>query len=245
MTTKLVITAFCLFSLGNVKAQKDDSTAIKNQQLIEQLKNRINAIDNIGNGTNSFQKQMDELKAELARQNDSITKLLKIITDLKQHAPSNYTPQKVNTKLVLNSENDVLLSAKTLSDKQYNELFKSEAFYREYVSGCNCSAIFYKPYQVELNFKTIAELDQLIKNYESNSNRKITIVGHADKSGDESKNVILSKQRAENLKKYLIIASDKIKKENIIIEWEGSSKPIQNLPEDKQQLNRRVEISLQ
>ena len=58
------------------------------------------------------------------------------------------------------------------------------------------------------------------------------IVGHADKSGNEQTNITLSKQRAEKLKSYLIIASDKIKKEDISIEWHGSSQPIKNLPEN-------------
>jgi len=43
----------------------------------------------------------------------------------------------------------------------------------------------------------------------------------------------------------LIIASDKIKKEDVVIEWVGSSKPVPNLPDSKKDLNRRTEISIQ
>lgn len=272
MRTKFFIAAISLTT--TCFAQIPDSTSIKNQQLIEQLKNRINTIDNIGNGTNAFQKQIDEMKIELARQNDSIVKLLNIINGLKQYAATNNignnSSQNEKSSLTLNSENETsvqrnktnknskqhssisvnannegFVSSKSLNDNDYNELSKSEASYQNYISTCNCIPLLYKPYQVELNFKTIAQLDEVIKNYEINSNNKITIIGHADKTGDESTNISLSKQRAENLKNYLIIASEKIKKENISIEWKGSSAPIKNLSENKQELNRRTEITLQ
>lgn len=275
MRTKFFIAAISLTT--TCLAQIPDSTSIKNQQLIEQLKNRINTIDNIGNGTNAFQKQIDEMKIELARQNDSIVKLLNIINGLKQYAATNNignnSSQNEKSSLTLNSENETSLqknksnkenkkskqhssisvnannegfvSSKSLNDNDYNELSKSEASYQNYISTCNCIPLLYKPYQVELNFKTIAQLDEVIKNYEINSNNKITIVGHADKTGDESTNISLSKQRAENLKNYLIIASEKIKKVNISIEWKGSSAPIKNLSENRQELNRRTEITLQ
>lgn len=276
MRTKFFIAAICCTTV-TIAQTSSDSTTIKNQQLIEQLKNRINTIDNIGNGTNAFQKQIDEMKIEMARQNDSIVKLLNIINGLKQYAATNNignnSSQNEKTSLTLNSENENstqrnktnkenkkgkqrssltvssnnegFVSSKSLNDNDYNELSKSDDSYQNYISSCNCIPLLYKPYQVELNFKTITQLDEVIKNYESNSNKKVTIIGHADKTGDESINISLSKQRAENLKNYLIIASDKIKKDNIIIEWKGSSMPIQNLSENKQELNRRTEITLQ
>jgi hypothetical protein len=241
MATKIFVLALCVLSFCNILAQSD-STAIKNQLLIDQLKNRINTIDNIGNGTNAFQKQIDELKVEMARQNDSIVKLLNIINELKKYASSNTSKQSAKTPLTINSDNEFVSSSKSLNDNDYNELNKSNAAFQDYITTCNCSPLLYKPYQVELNFKTINSLNEIIKNYESNSRNKIVIVGHADKSGSEQANIALSKQRAEKLKSYLIIASDKIKKEDISIEWYGSSKPIKNLPDSKKELNRRTEI---
>ena len=82
MRNNILILAIC-FSTFCIAQTPTDSTAIKNQLLIEQLKNRINTIDNIGNGTNAFQKQIDEMKVEMRRQNDSIVKLLNIINELK------------------------------------------------------------------------------------------------------------------------------------------------------------------
>lgn len=247
MKTKFLIFSVCLTAICFAQTPTD-STAIKNQILIDQLKNRINTIDNIGNGNNSYQKQIDELRVELHRQNDSITKLLNIINELKRYAASNEVKPGINSNISISSEsnekNVERSASKNLNDNDYIEISKSNNAFQEYASNCNCSPILYKPYQVELNFKTITSLNEIIKNYEANSNHKIVIVGHADKSGNEQTNITLSQQRAENLKKYLIIASDKIKKENISIEWFGSSKPIPNIPDSKKELNRRTEIIL-
>lgn len=243
MRNNFLILALC-FSFFCFAQSRLDSTAIKNQVLIEQLKNRINTIDNIGNGASPFQNQIDQLKVEMARQNDSIVKLLNIINELKKYAASNSTNNQAEKKLITKSNNETVSSSKLLNDNDYNDFNKSEIFFQKYIEYCNCSPLLYKPYQVELNFKTINTLNEIIKNYESNSKQKILIVGHADKSGNEQTNIALSKQRAEKLKSYLIIASDKIKEENIFIEWQGSTQSIKNLPENKKELNRRTEITL-
>ncbi len=251
MRNNILILAIC-FSTFCIAQTPTDSTAIKNQLLIEQLKNRINTIDNIGNGTNAFQKQIDEMKVEMRRQNDSIVKLLNIINELKQYAATNSvnqvnsasSSQYIKPTLSKSYSNESFNSSKSLNDNDYNELNKTDETFQEYIASCNCSPILYKPYQVELNFKTISSLNEVIKKYEATSKQKIVIIGHADKSGNEQTNINLSKQRAENLKSYLIIASGKIKNEDILIEWYGSSQPIKNLPENKKELNRRTEIIL-
>lgn len=242
MKTRLFILSTLLSSFC-FSQKTDDSTIIKNQLMIENLKNRISVIDNNTNEFSGIQKQLDELRKEVVRQNDSINKLLNIINELKRFAASTKEEQnKKPSSLVLNSKNEKL-AAKNYNDNDFNALKKADPVLQQYLSSCNCSPLFYKPYQVELDFKTITDLNAIIKNYESlNSNNKIVIVGHADKSGIEEKNIALSKQRAEKLKNYLIIASDKIKKENILIEWYGSSKPIENLTEDKKEFNRRTEV---
>ncbi|MES2565901.1 MAG: OmpA family protein [Bacteroidota bacterium] len=239
MKTRLFLIALILPVICSSQTSID-STMIKNKLMIEGLKNRINTIDNIGNENNTYQKQIDELKVELSRQNDSIFKLLSIINELKNYSVAN--PSLSRKTLSLNAKEELLTDTKSLKDNDYNTLKKAENVTQDYILSCNCSPLFYKPYQIELNFKTITDLNEIIKNYESNPTKKIVILGHADKSGNEAKNINLSKQRAENLKSYLIIASDKIKKEDIIVEWHGSSKPIPNLSKNKNELNRRTEI---
>ncbi len=240
--------SYILFIAVNNYAQTNDSLALKNKELIDQLKNRITTIDNIGNGNNSYQKQIDELKIEMRRQNDSINKLLGIINDLKKHANSSVSINSKSSKTTnfkINDNNEfTALNYNSLNDADYNKALVSDVDFATYKDACNCTPLLYKPYETKLTFKEIDELNILIKSFEATPNTKIIINGHADKSGDETKNIALSKQRAENLKKYLIIASDKIKANDIILEYFGSEKPISDLPRNKQFLNRRTEILL-
>ncbi len=72
----------------------------------------------------------------------------------------------------------------------------------------------------------------------------IIIAGHADDTGDEKKNMTLSRQRAESviifLEKNMQIPAGKIKPEVY-----GSSKPaVENNNAGNRALNRRVEITV-
>lgn len=242
MRTSILILTICFFSkLHSQTVTGEDSTVIKNKLMIESLKNRINAIDNNTNDLSGFQKELEALRKEVARQNDSINKLLGIINELKQYANNQKIAQKPASTLRINSSIDKI-DPNSISDNDYNALKKLDIALQQYLSTCNCSPLFYKPYQVELDFKTITDLNEIIKQFESKPSQKIVIKGHADKSGVEDRNIALSKQRAEKLKSYLIIASDKIKKEDVEIEWHGSTKPISNLPANKKELNRRTEV---
>ena len=70
---------------------------------------------------------------------------------------------------------------------------------------------------------------------------KIEIGGHTDSSGIEEKNVILSQQRADAIKEYLV--KNGIPADEIIARGYGSTQPIADnqTPEGKQK-NRRIEV---
>ena len=73
--------AFC-FIIFNLTAQtKVDSTSIKNQQLINGIKNRINTIENIGNPDNNCAKKVNDLTAKVKAQQDTITNLRKELNE--------------------------------------------------------------------------------------------------------------------------------------------------------------------
>ena len=242
MRTSILILSICFSSVVySQTAAAEDSTIVKNKLMIENLKNRINAIDNNTNDLLGFQKQLEALRKEVARQNNSINKLLGIINELKQYANNSSMEQAPKSTLRINSNIDKL-DLNSMSDNNYNALKKLDVDLQQYLSTCNCSPLFYKPYQVELNFNELTDLNKVIKQFESKPLQKIIIKGHADRSGTEDGNVVLSKQRAEMLKNYLISISDKIKKEDIEIEWHGSSLPIKDLSATNQGLNRRTEI---
>lgn len=72
--------------------------------------------------------------------------------------------------------------------------------------------------------------------------QKIHIIGHTDNIGDSTTNKVLSKNRAEGIKTYLV--SQGVLSENIVTEGLGSEKPIaDNSTDIGRQLNRRIEFS--
>lgn len=58
---------------------------------------------------------------------------------------------------VILNQKDQRLSTKSLSDNDYNIYKKSDVAFKDYLSTFNCAPLFYKPYQVDLNYKTILD----------------------------------------------------------------------------------------
>ncbi|WP_430404352.1 DUF5723 family protein [Fluviicola sp.] len=72
---------------------------------------------------------------------------------------------------------------------------------------------------------------------------KLQIAGHTDNKGDAKKNMTLSKNRAEAVKKYL--ASKGVDATRLKAEWYGQTKPIAtNATPEGRQKNRRVEMNV-
>ena len=72
---------------------------------------------------------------------------------------------------------------------------------------------------------------------------KLQIAGHTDSKGDPKKNMKLSKDRAEAVKKYL--ASKGVDATRLKAEWYGQTKPIAtNATPEGRQKNRRVEMNV-
>ncbi len=72
----------------------------------------------------------------------------------------------------------------------------------------------------------------------------VDVAGHADSTGDETKNLELSQRRATSVSSYL--AAQGVSSQRLITVGYGESRPIasNDTPEGRQQ-NRRVEITLQ
>ena len=87
------------------------------------------------------------------------------------------------------------------------------------------------------------ELGKLIQFLEKLSEYKLLITGHTDSQGDSELNMILSLDRANALKNYLM---DKgINEDLIAIEGKGDEFPLaSNETEEGRKRNRRVEISI-
>jgi outer membrane protein OmpA-like peptidoglycan-associated protein/thiol-disulfide isomerase/thioredoxin len=91
-----------------------------------------------------------------------------------------------------------------------------------------------------LTKESFSDLDKLVLQLKKNQ-MKIEIQGHADNSGNEAKNQMLSEERAKAVVDYLI--SKNINKNRLFYKGYGSKKPIaSNESEDGRRQNRRVEF---
>ena len=86
-------------------------------------------------------------------------------------------------------------------------------------------------------------LDELAVVLTKKSLWNLEITGHTDNVGDDNKNLVLSKKRAESLKNYLVLKG--IKSERLTTFYFGESKPIaDNNTAEGRKKNRRVEMKI-
>jgi outer membrane protein OmpA-like peptidoglycan-associated protein len=87
------------------------------------------------------------------------------------------------------------------------------------------------------------ELDRLVATMKQNPNMVIEVSGHTDNQGNRDLNVLLSKERAETVRDYLVAKGVDTKR--IFVKGYGPDKPISpNDTEDNRRLNRRVEFEI-
>lgn len=93
---------------------------------------------------------------------------------------------------------------------------------------------------LENSFSILENLNSYLK---ENANVKIKIVGHTDLNGDYQDNVILSRNRANAVKDYLVKKG--IDSSRIVTEGKGSSEPIIPQKDPKTDYkNRRTEFQI-
>lgn len=101
--------------------------------------------------------------------------------------------------------------------------------------------LFFEFNKTNLIDDSFAELDNLIRFLSENSHTNIDIVGYTDDKGTDAYNINLSKERAEEVKKYLI--SKGIDANRLSTIGRGKNNPIvENDTEENRAKNRRVEF---
>jgi OOP family OmpA-OmpF porin len=96
---------------------------------------------------------------------------------------------------------------------------------------------------VELSPEGKKLLDELVPFIQKAVDFPILIGGHTDNRGDAKKNLVLSKQRAESVKKYLV--SKRIPETQLTADGYGSQQPIaDNTTEEGRKKNRRIAFTV-
>ena len=86
-------------------------------------------------------------------------------------------------------------------------------------------------------------LDEMALALNKVGGKKVRIVGHTDSSGDATKNLALSKERAIAVKNYLL--NKHIAEERLSVEGMGANKPVaDNATADGRKKNRRIEFDV-
>ena len=103
--------------------------------------------------------------------------------------------------------------------------------------------IFFETDKAELLEESEAELRSLLAFMRDNPDQRIEIGGHTDNTGTDIRNKVLSKERADAVRNYLI--KQGISEDRISAQGYASSRPIaSNETEEGRALNRRTEFKL-
>lgn len=96
--------------------------------------------------------------------------------------------------------------------------------------GSNSSNVKYADYG------TLATIARLMK---GNATLRIAIIGHADQTGDEAQNDVLSYDRANAVVEHLVNNHD-VARGRLLLTWRGQTEPL--VPSTNSYMNRRVEF---
>lgn len=103
--------------------------------------------------------------------------------------------------------------------------------------------IFFDFNKAVLKSESFPELNRIVDLMNEKSTMQVELAGHADATGPENYNLVLSEQRAKAVGKY--IAGKGIAKERIAVVFYGESKPIDtNATPEGRKKNRRVEFKI-
>jgi OmpA-OmpF porin, OOP family len=105
----------------------------------------------------------------------------------------------------------------------------------------NVYLVFFAWDQADLTPVTMAVLDQVAADYASGRPTRVTLSGHADRSGTDAYNDALSEQRAQNVARALVARG--VPERALDVQWFGERQP--RIPTEdgvREPQNRRVEI---
>lgn len=182
-----------------------------------------------------------------------------VLEDLDRKQPNqslNYDPAVGDFKLVLDNQKQYGLSAKKqgyqaasvvidlTKDNLYKELRRDILLTPiEVGKKITLNTIRFAQSKFDLLPASLPELDRIVQLMNENPTMEILLEGHTDNVGDFEANVQLSKDRVEEVKKYVV--SKGVAQGRVQTKGFGPTRPISpNTTEDNRKLNRRVEFTI-
>jgi outer membrane protein OmpA-like peptidoglycan-associated protein len=105
------------------------------------------------------------------------------------------------------------------------------------------NSVFFEQSKADIIDTSFPELDRIVKAMKENPTMEIMLEGHTDNQGDWNENLKLSKERVQEVQKYL--ASKGVNMKRIQVQGYGSTRPVaSNNSEEKRRMNRRVEVMI-
>lgn len=167
-----------------------------------------------------------------------------------------YDPQTGDYKLMLPAKKNYTISASKkgfisvsepldfTKETNFKEIKKNIYLYPiEAGQRITLNSVFFEQSKYEILPSSYPELDRIVSLMKENPSMEIMLEGHTDNQGDWNANLLLSKQRVDEVKKYL--ASKKVNMNRIQTQGYGSTRPVSsNNSEEKRKLNRRVEFMI-
>ena len=182
-----------------------------------------------------------------------------IVEDLDQKLPPqklDYDPAVGDFKIILNTKKSYGLTAQRkgyqswgtvldlTKEKQYRELRRDILLAPlEVGQKVTLNTILFEQSKFNLLAASLPELDRLAQLMGENATMEILLEGHTDNVGDFEKNLQLSKERVEEVRRYL--ATKNVPLERVQTKGWGPTRPISpNATEEARKLNRRVEFTV-
>lgn len=104
--------------------------------------------------------------------------------------------------------------------------------------------VFFEHDSAEISATGAKTISNFAQHARSATRPRITLTGHADRSGDAAYNMALSIRRAETIKKSLI--DQGLRADSIDVKGRGETQPLVVTPDGvKEPQNRRVEFTIQ
>ena len=187
-----------------------------------------------------FYKNKKDIDPNHTKEKIEQIKKEKVDNEMPDATQITINPISVETKRVINNEKNYKGSEKD-KDKGTDRALKAESS-RGFIEALN---VYFDSDDATLTNSYNEQIIELVNRYDfsNGSAYQIIIVGHTDNDGDENYNLILSKKRAETVRRKL--GTFGAKYEQIKVYYYGEWKPLKdNDNKEQKRFNRRVEIQV-